>query len=234
MRFKIFLIGRPRSPWHGLQLWHPWSHAHSLPVACIVWVDVFRRGSQLVRVHARVPQLCVPALLHYSRTSCADAVLACQFALYFSIRPCAFFSMFLVTRPCSFWLKTKKKTIVKIKLTLLIWRRDRRRGRNTCMLHLQTRGYRCNFFTVIVGGGIKTFSFCVVWWKKTIGATSHIISYSKSMMPSIHAHLSKLWANFNAFLRWSSGAVFSERVWSRRTKATMPPVEIAKNRLCWQ
>ena len=53
----------------------------------------------------------------------------------------------------------------------------------------------------------KTFSFCVVWWKKTIRSTSHTIRYSKSMMLYIHAHSSKIWANFNAFLRWSSGSL---------------------------
>ena len=30
---------------------------------------------------------------------------------FYRLRPCAFFSMFLVTRPRSFWLKTKKKKI---------------------------------------------------------------------------------------------------------------------------
>ena len=53
----------------------------------------------------------------------------------------------------------------------------------------------------------KTFSFCVVWWKKTIRSTSHTIRYSNSMMLYIHAHSSKIWANFNAFLRWSSGSL---------------------------
>ena len=61
--------------------------------------------------------------------------------------------MFLVTRPRSFWLnikkkKKKKKTDVKIKLKLFVRRRDWRRGRDTSMLHLQTRSGVDVVFTV--------------------------------------------------------------------------------------
>ena len=80
-------------------------------------------------------------------------------------------------------------------------------GRDTCMLHLQTRGWVDVVFTVVARRRDKTFSFCAVWWKKTIRWTSHTIRYSKSMMLSIYAHSSKIWASFNAFLRWSSGSL---------------------------
>ena len=71
--------------------------------------------------------------------------------------------MFLVTRPRSFWLKIEKKkknpsnsllfqltkkNHVKIKLKLFVQRRDRRQGRDTCMLHLQTRSLVDVVFTV--------------------------------------------------------------------------------------
>ena len=62
-------------------------------------------------------------------------------SLSFTVRPCAFFSMFLVTR------KKKKKKTEDHKIRAV----DRRcHERNTCTLHLQTRLSGCrNFFTVI-------------------------------------------------------------------------------------
>ena len=68
-----------------------------------------------------------------------------------SLRPCAFFSMFLVTRPRSFWLKKKKKKKKKNggSQNQSCWP-SVSCARNTCTLHLQTRLSGCrNFFTVI-------------------------------------------------------------------------------------
>ena len=62
---------------------------------------------------------------------------------FFSIRPCAFFSMFLVTRPRSFSLKSKKKkrkTDVKIKLKVVDLASRSATGRKICMFHLQLTG----------------------------------------------------------------------------------------------
>ena len=58
------------------------------------------------------------------------------------IRPCAFFSMFLVTRPRSFSLKSKKKrkTDVKIKLKVVDLASRSATGRKICMFHLQLTG----------------------------------------------------------------------------------------------
>ena len=130
--------------------------------------------------------------------------------------PCAFFSMFLVTRPLSFCLKKKKKKKSGCQnqtKKIFVRRRDRRREGGggggatlpccTCRLVVEwTLSSR-----LIARRRDKTFSCCVVWWKKTIRSTSHTIRYSKSMMLYIHAHSSKIWANFNAFLRWSGGSL---------------------------
>ena len=74
-----------------------------------------------------------------------------------SVRPCAFFSMFLVTRPHSFWLKTKTKT-KKTEAHKIRAVERRYHVRNTCTLHLQTRltGPH-NFFTVIARRRKKDF-----------------------------------------------------------------------------
>ena len=57
-----------------------------------------------------------------------------------------FFSMFLVTRPRSSWLKTKKKKTEVHKIRAV---ERRYHARNTCTLHLHTRlTGRRNFFTV--------------------------------------------------------------------------------------
>ena len=69
--------------------------------------------------------------------------------LHFSLRPGAFFSMFLVTRPRSFWLKPKKKKKLRIAkselLTVGVMRATL--ARCTCT-ETRLRGRR-NFFTVI-------------------------------------------------------------------------------------
>ena len=104
--------------------------------------------------------------------------------------------MFLITRPRSFWLKIKKKkNQCQIQTKIVESASPSAPGRDTCTLHLQ------RMLRLLRGGGKKTFSCCVVWWK-AIGSTSKTIRYSKSMMVSIHAHSSKIWANFNAFLQW--------------------------------
>ena len=72
------------------------------------------------------------------------------FLFLFLFKAMCFFSMFLVTRPRSFWLKTKKKKKLRITKSECVDRR--RHSRNTCTprLHLQTRlSGRRNFFTVI-------------------------------------------------------------------------------------
>ena len=62
---------------------------------------------------------------------------------------CIFFSMFLVTRPRSFWLKTKKKKKKKLRITKSELLTVGIMRRNTCALHLQTRlTGRRYFFTV--------------------------------------------------------------------------------------
>ena len=67
---------------------------------------------------------------------------------FWLFRPCAFFSIFLVTRPRSFWLKTKKKKNQESQNRC--WPSVRCHARNTCTLHLQTwLSGRRNFFTVI-------------------------------------------------------------------------------------
>ena len=104
-------------------------------------------------------------------------------------------------------------------------------------VHFQTCGWLNVAFSsrCLREGGRKTFFFCVVWWKKTIGSMSHTIRYSNSMMLSVHAHSSKIWANFNAFLRCSGGSLQRASLHGHREpKATMPPVEIAELGLCWE
>ena len=67
-----------------------------------------------------------------------------------NVRPCAFFSMFLVTRPRSCRLKSKKKKKLRITKSEPVYRRCHARNTCTSRLHLQTRlSGRRNFFTVI-------------------------------------------------------------------------------------
>ena len=98
--------------------------------------------------------------------------------------------MFLVTRPRSFWLKTKKKK--KKTEDHKIRAVDRRcHARNTCTLHLQTRlSGRRNFFTVIAMRK-KNFLLIRSWMEvdDRVNVSNH---YSKSMMLAIHAHFPKL------------------------------------------
>ena len=117
--------------------------------------------------------------------------------------------MFLVTRPRSFWLKIEKKKKKPCQNQTKIVRSASRSMAGarlaccTCRLVVEwTLSSR-----LIARRRDKTFSFCVVWWKTTIRSTSHTIRYSKSMLLSIHAHSSRIWANFNAFLRWSNGSL---------------------------
>ena len=74
--------------------------------------------------------------------------VASDFLIFaWGLRPCAFFSMFLVTRPRSFWLKTKKKKKTEVHKIRAVERRYH--ARNTCTLHLQTPlSGRRNVFTV--------------------------------------------------------------------------------------
>ena len=149
----------------------------------------------------------------------------------------AFFSMFLVTRPRSFSVKSKKKKKKKKRrlmsksiYKLFIWHRRRiviGDGAHAQDLHVALAVDWTS--SRLLRGGRRTFSFCEVWWKKMIGSTSQTICCSKSMMLAIHAHSSKLWANSNAVLRRSSGSILraSYAVWSRKTKATVPSVELA-------
>ena len=54
-------------------------------------------------------------------------------------------------------------------------------------------------------------------------------------MLAIHAHSPKLWANFNAVLRWSLASELRYLVHGHgKPKATMPSVKIAKRGLCWE
>ena len=98
--------------------------------------------------------------------------------------------VFLVTRPRSFSLKTKKKK--KETEDHKIRAVDRQcHARNTCTLHLQTRlSGRRNFFTVIAMGK-KNFLIICSWMEvdDRVNVSNH---YSKSMMLAIHAHFPKL------------------------------------------
>ena len=86
------------------------------------------------------------------------------------VRPCAFFSMFLVTRPRSFWLKKKKKKL-RITKSGPVDRRCHARNTRTSRLHLQTRlSGRRNFFTVIARRK-KNFV-----WNLNLGRASHLTS----------------------------------------------------------
>ena len=142
-----------------------------------------------------------------------------------------FFSMFLVTRPRSFWLKTKKKKTEDHKIRAV----DRRcHARNTCTLHLQTRlSGRRNFFTVIA---MRKQNFLLIRsWMEVDDRVNVSNHYSKSMMLAIHAHFPKLWKHLNALLRELGG---SKRVtlschWKPKAKILSECVEIIERRLCW-
>ena len=84
-----------------------------------------------------------------------------------SLRPCAFFSMFLVTRPRSFWLKTKKKKKKKKKKN---WCSQNQScwASVSCAQHLHVAladsiDWTSQFLHSLRGGGRRTFSFSVVW-----------------------------------------------------------------------
>ena len=118
------------------------------------------------------------------------------------VRPCAFFCMFLVTRPRSFWLKPKRKKTEDHKIRAV----DRRcHARNTCTLHLQTRlSGRRNFFTV---NAMRKKNFLLIRsWIEVDDRVNMSNHYSKSMMLAIHAHFPKLWNHLNALLRKLGGS----------------------------
>ena len=108
-----------------------------------------------------------------------------------ALRPCAFFSMFLITRPRSFWLKTKKKK--KKTEDHKIRAVDRRcHARNTCSLHLQTRlSGRRNFFT-IVAMRKKNFLLIRSWMEvdDRVNVSNH---YSKSIFARRTSILPAVW-----------------------------------------
>ena len=94
---------------------------------------------------------CQPqALVKLSDMGLCQTEMRVSTSIIFTKAMC-FFSMFLVTRPRSFWLKTKKIKNWGSQNLMMIRAVDRRcHARNTCTLHLQTRlSGRRNFFTVI-------------------------------------------------------------------------------------
>ena len=135
-----------------------------------------------------------------------------------------FFSMFLITRPRSFWLKPTQKTEDhKIRAV------DRRcHARNTCTLHLKTQlSGRRNFFTVIARRRRKknfVLLRSVMKVDDRIKVSNH---YSKSMMLAIHAHILHTWRSYgkilNALVGESGGSLRQEShtrtVWSPKTKS---------------
>ena len=149
----------------------------------------------------------------------------------FLLRPCAFFSLFLVTRPRSFWLKTKKKKkklrITKSELlTVGVMRTTLAR------YNLQTRlSGRRNFFTVIA---MRKKNFLLICsWMEVDDRVNVSNQYSKSMMLAIHTHFPKLWKHLNALLRELGGSKRLTLSGHWKPKAKILSVEIIERRLCW-
>ena len=94
-------------------------------------------------------------------------VVKAQNALTTDLRPGAFFSMFLVTRPRSFSLKSKKKKREDpgdVKINLKVVDLALRSATGAQDLHV-TLAVDWTSSRLLRGGGRRTFSFCVVWSK---------------------------------------------------------------------
>ena len=145
---------------------------------------------------------------------------------------CFFFLCFSSPARVAFGWKFEKK---KNQCQNQTRRRDRRRGRHTCMLHLHTRGYRSNFFTVIARRR-RDKNFLLL--RSVMEEDNRInVSYPSLFKKHDAFHsctFVKALSKFQCLLAMIKRQSSASESGHGEPKATMPPVEIAKNRLCWE